>query len=117
VIECLQCPLAECNEKDPRCLIRPKRKENVNYFRRIAKATDEEIIALYQSGMSSDKVAEARGVSPRCVRNVLNYNGVEKAPRPKKIVAKPDRVLKRGRPRKRDERFISFLVSVIVCGG
>lgn len=38
----------------------------------------------------------------------------QRNPRPKKIVAKADRVVKRGRPRKRDERFISFLVSVIV---
>jgi hypothetical protein len=37
-------------------------------------------------------------------------------PRPKKRVAKADRLMARGRPRKRDERFISFLVSVIVCG-
>ena len=125
--ECLQCPLAECDEKDPRCLIRPKRKQNVNYFRRIVKATDEEIIALYQSGLNSRLVAERKGISQSCVRSVLDYNNVEKREPRKPKIKRPrgrprvfmykDRVRadrSGGRPRKRDERFLLFLVGAVV---
>jgi hypothetical protein len=54
-----------------------------------------------------------------CYNRLRRHNAIYVRPRRVSIVRKPKLTVDRkiGRPRKRDERFISFLVSVIVCGG
>lgn len=61
----------------------------------------KKVLAAYERYGTATKVARRFKASPHTVTRVLEREGIE--------------TLNRGQPRKRDERFVSFLVSIVVC--